>query len=106
MLATGGRRGHGKVESCALTQFAFGPDTSPMTVDDSLYRCQSNTSPRKIDGLVQTLERGKEPACVFHIKARPVVVNKIDGSLILLHRADGNPGLRQLLSKLPRVIQQ
>ena len=92
-------------KSCSLTHRTFSPDTTTVSMDNSLYSGQSDAGPRKLLVQVEALEGTEEPVGISHIESTTVIAYKIFSRFIgrmchpeldsgAIHRACELPGIR------------
>src|SRR5579863_3761485 len=97
----------GKIEDCPLARSCLGPDTSAVTVDDSLDDRQAHSRPCIIFGPVQSLKNAEQLAGIFHVEPDPIVFDEIRRARLpaLLHsRAAADFDDRR--QTLPRVLER
>src|SRR5690606_28238252 len=67
-----------EVEDRPLAFAGFRPDAAAMALDDPLHYGQADAGAFKIFHAVQALKHAEEFLRILHVKARPVVLDKID----------------------------
>src|SRR5256885_1993680 len=72
----------------AAIDCGFGPDTSAVAMNNSLYDRQANAGAFKFVCAMQSLEYAEELVLILHVKTRPVVADEIDLLAFLLPRAN------------------
>src|SRR6266540_6870746 len=81
-----------EVKRGALVGFGFGPDASPVPVEDALDQGEVHTGSFKFVVVVQALEDAKELPGVLWIEPHPVVLDIIEVVLGIASTADFNHG--------------
>src|SRR5512133_3486588 len=82
-----------KKEGRALSFFPFGPDPAAVTVDDPVYRCQADTETFDLIIALKALKGSKKLVRILLIEARSIVAHKIDQIVVLVNRAELDPGI-------------
>src|SRR4051812_38745552 len=95
-----------EIESRTLVGSGLRPNRSPMLVDDTGYRSQSDAGPFEILHAVQALEDPEELVREFHVEADSVVAD-VDGSSLRHHAAaDLDDRVLAGASELCRIAEQ
>lgn len=82
----------GEVEGGALPDLRFGPDSTPMPVDDALDDGEADTCALEFPFRMQGLKDAEEPIGVLHIEPDAVVLDEIDIVGLTDLTADGDQG--------------
>src|SRR5260370_29847124 len=84
----------------------LGQKRPAMTLNNTLYRCQSYSAARKLRELMQTLEGSKQLSRVCHVEPRPVIPDEVHGSARFNCGAELKRRRLAFASKLPGIAQQ
>ncbi len=84
----------------------FGPNASPMAVDNALDGGEAYAGAGKFGGGVEALESAEKAVSIGRVKARTVVFDKVSGEAIVIGFAEADGGGRAAGGVLPGIIEE